>query len=144
VSYTRSSSSSNEHTVHTTNESRWFILSGFIFYTLLALFLAIGFMGWAFLVYGFWFWDLVQRWFAEYAVTNRRVVFRRGVIRRVVREIDLRGVEGVDLHQTILGRILGYGTVWVRGRGGVSIEFPRIGGAVLFKKLLQETIDSRV
>jgi uncharacterized membrane protein YdbT with pleckstrin-like domain len=143
MSYTRSSSSVNEQVIHTTNESRWFILSGFVFYTVLVLFLAVGFEGWAFLLYGFWIWDLVQRWFAEYCITNRRVVFRRGVIRRVVREMDLRAVEGVDLHQTVLGRILGYGTVWVRGRGSVSVEFPRIGGAVRFKRLLQESLDNR-
>jgi uncharacterized membrane protein YdbT with pleckstrin-like domain len=143
MSYTRSSSAVNEQVIHRTNESGWFVFSGFVFYTLLILFLAVGFEGWAFLLYGFWIKNLVQRWFTEYCVTNRRVVSRRGVIRRVVRELDLRAVEGVDLHQTVIGRILGYGTVWVRGRGGVSVEFSRIGGAVKFKRLLQESLDSR-
>lgn len=143
MSYTVNSSSSGERVLAWANESRWFIFSGWIFYTVLILFLAIGFGGITVLLYVFWIWDLIQRWFAEYAVTDRRIVFRRGVIRRVVREISVTGVEGVDLSQTVLGRLLGYGTVWVRGRGGIVVEFPRIGGAVKFKTLVQESIDKR-
>lgn len=143
MSYTRSSAASGETVKYLASESRWYVLSGFLFYSILFLVLAIGFSGWAFAVYVFWIWDCVNRWFIEYAVTDRRVVLRRGIVTRSVREVDLASIEGVDLYQSFWARIFGTGSVSVRGRGVGAVDFVRVGGAVAFKKVLQETIDSR-
>src|SRR5262249_12487625 len=60
----------------------------------------------------------IARWTTEIAVTNRRVIFKHGVIRRDTIEIKMPQVESVDVRQSILGRLLNYGTVLVRGTGG--------------------------
>lgn len=53
----------------------------------------------------------------EIAVTSRRIVFKRGLIGRDTIEINFNRIEGLDVKQTVLGRILNFGTVVVRGTG---------------------------
>jgi uncharacterized membrane protein YdbT with pleckstrin-like domain len=58
-----------------------------------------------------------HRWTTETDVTNLRVVHKTGFIKRRTFEMSLDKVESVDVDQTILGRILNYGNVTVRGVG---------------------------
>jgi uncharacterized membrane protein YdbT with pleckstrin-like domain len=62
---------------------------------------------------GAWFY----RWTTETDVTNLRVVHKTGFIKRRTFEMSLDKVESVDVNQSILGRILNYGDVTVRGVG---------------------------
>ncbi len=54
----------------------------------------------------------------EFVVTDKRVIYKRGWISRRTEEINITKVESVDVDQDVPGRILGYGTVSVRGTGG--------------------------
>ena len=58
-----------------------------------------------------------RRWTTEMAVTDRRIIFKRGFIRRHTIEIHMDKVESVDVEQTILGRLLSYGDITIRGTG---------------------------
>ncbi len=58
-----------------------------------------------------------RRWTTEVAVTDRRVVLKRGFIRRHTLEMNMQKVESVDVDQTQLGRLFDYGTVTIRGTG---------------------------
>jgi uncharacterized membrane protein YdbT with pleckstrin-like domain len=58
-----------------------------------------------------------HRWTTETDVTNMRVVHKTGFIKRRTFEMSLDKVESVDVNQSILGRILNYGSVTVRGVG---------------------------
>jgi uncharacterized membrane protein YdbT with pleckstrin-like domain len=58
-----------------------------------------------------------HRWTTETDVTNMRVVHKSGFIKRRTFEMSLDKVESVDVNQSILGRILNYGSVTVRGVG---------------------------
>ncbi len=58
-----------------------------------------------------------RQWTTEIAVTDRRVILKRGFIRRQTTEINNDKVESVEVHQSVLGRLLGYGTVTIRGTG---------------------------
>ena len=58
-----------------------------------------------------------HRWTTETDVTNLRVVHKTGFIKRQTFEMSLDKVESVDVNQSILGRILNYGNVTVRGVG---------------------------
>ena len=58
-----------------------------------------------------------KRWTTEIAVTDRRIIYKRGFIRRHTIEMNMDKVESVDVNQSLLGRILGYGDVLVRGTG---------------------------
>ncbi len=58
-----------------------------------------------------------HRWTTETDVTNLRVVHKTGFITRKTFEMSLDKVESVDVNQSILGRLLNYGSVTVRGVG---------------------------
>ena len=63
----------------------------------------------------------VKRATTELAVTDHRVIFKRGVISRYTIEMARSKVESVDVVQSIAGRVFNYGTILVRGTGG-SLE----------------------
>jgi uncharacterized membrane protein YdbT with pleckstrin-like domain len=58
-----------------------------------------------------------RRWTTEVVVTDRRVVLKRGFIRRHTAEMNMQKVESVDVDQTQLGRLFNYGTVTIKGTG---------------------------
>lgn len=58
-----------------------------------------------------------RRWTTEIAVTSKRVIYKRGFIRRRTMEMNIDKVESVDVAQSVLGRILDFGTITVRGIG---------------------------
>jgi len=62
---------------------------------------------------GAWF----RRQMTELSVTNHRVIYKTGFIRRHTVEMNMDKVETVNVDQTILGRILDYGTIHVLGTG---------------------------
>jgi uncharacterized membrane protein YdbT with pleckstrin-like domain len=65
-----------------------------------------------------------RRWTTEIAVTDRRVILKRGFIRRATMEMNLAKVESVDVDQTLSGRLFNYGNVTIRGTGS-SFEILR-------------------
>lgn len=77
---------------------------------------------------------------SEFAITNKRVMVKVGFIRRHSLETLLTKVEGVQVKQGILGRILGYGTIVVIGTGGSKEPFPKISAPLEFRKQVQEQI----
>jgi uncharacterized membrane protein YdbT with pleckstrin-like domain len=68
---------------------------------------------------------LIREWFGwwttEVAVTNLRVIYKTGLIKRRTNEMNMDKVESVQVDQSILGRILDYGTVTIVGTG-VGLE----------------------
>lgn len=75
---------------------------------------------------------------SEFAVTNRRVIIKTGLVSRKTIETLLTKVEGVQVDQDILGRILNYGTLTVTGTGGTHEPFKRIRHPLEFRKQVQE------
>jgi uncharacterized membrane protein YdbT with pleckstrin-like domain len=60
----------------------------------------------------------IRRWTTEIAVTSKRVIYKTGLIRRLTSEISVDKIETVLVDQSVIGRILNFGTVIVRGTGG--------------------------
>jgi uncharacterized membrane protein YdbT with pleckstrin-like domain len=60
---------------------------------------------------------LIVRATTEFAVTDRRVIVKRGIISLHTVEMNEDKVESVDVDQGILGRLLGYGRVTIHGVG---------------------------
>jgi uncharacterized membrane protein YdbT with pleckstrin-like domain len=57
------------------------------------------------------------RWNTEIAVTDRRVIYVRGFFARKSVEVHMNQIESVDVDQTLLGRLFGYGDVTIHGTG---------------------------
>ena|SRR5712691_2797085 len=89
-----------------------------IIWVLSAVLLAAGFLS----LFRAWF----RRWTTEIAVTNRRVIYKRGFIRRYTVEMHMDKVESIDVDQTVLGRLLDYGDVIVRGTGASFEPLPMV------------------
>jgi uncharacterized membrane protein YdbT with pleckstrin-like domain len=75
----------------------------------------------------------IRRSTTELAVTDRRVIYKTGIFQRHSMEMNTSKVETVGVNQSILGRILGYGTVMVRGTGGSFEPIPFIGDPLTFR-----------
>ena len=80
-----------------------------------------------------WLRGFLRRCGTELAVTNRRVIFKRGLIRRHTIEMNMSKVESVDVDQSITGRIFGYGTVTIRGTGGGIEPLRNISDPLTFR-----------
>ena len=68
----------------------------------------------------------LEKWTTERALTNRRLILKRGFIRRKTEEISFNRVEEVNLSQSILQRILGSGDIKVTGTGAGEIMLKNI------------------
>ena len=77
---------------------------------------------------------------AEFAVTNKRVILKTGFIQKKTAEMFLNKVESVGVDQSILGRMMGYGTIVIRGTGGTLEPFDRISAPLEFRRQIQEQI----
>jgi uncharacterized membrane protein YdbT with pleckstrin-like domain len=63
---------------------------------------------------------LFAQWYAiSFTLTPRAMVFRRGLVVRSCRVIALETLQDVTTHQSILGRLFGYGNVELSMASGV-------------------------
>jgi uncharacterized membrane protein YdbT with pleckstrin-like domain len=77
----------------------------------------------------------------DFAVTNKRVIAKRGFIRRRAIEILLQKVESVAVQQGILGRLLDYGTVTVVGTGGTREGFPALQAPLALRTQINQMVE---
>jgi uncharacterized membrane protein YdbT with pleckstrin-like domain len=73
---------------------------------------------------------LFERWITELSVTNHRVIYKRGFIRRHTVEMNMDKVETVNVDQSIMGRLLGFGTIHVLGTGQGIESLARIASPI--------------
>jgi uncharacterized membrane protein YdbT with pleckstrin-like domain len=78
----------------------------------------------------------------EMAVTNRRVLIKTGFLSRKSYEILLTKIESIGIEEGILGRLLGYGSVVVRGTGGTPETFHKISHPSEFRRHVQGQVDA--
>lgn len=85
---------------------------------------------------------LIERAASEFAVTNRRVMIKVGLIQRRTLELNLSKVESIEVEQSFWGRILGFGSIEVIGTGGTRERFDHIGAPLEFRKAVHEAAES--
>lgn len=83
-------------------------------------------------------YPILARWSDEFVVTNKRIIIKTGIISRKTFEMNLNKIETVNVDQSIMGRMFGYGTITVVGTGGTKEEFPDIAKPTEFRKRFQE------
>ena len=79
----------------------------------------------------------LQLRFTEQGVTNKRVILKRGVIGRKTEEMKVTSIETVEIDQGVLGRIFGYGSVKVTGRGISDVVFKGVADPMAVKRQIE-------
>ncbi|HZZ20363.1 MAG TPA: PH domain-containing protein, partial [Opitutaceae bacterium] len=86
-------------------------------------------------------WGACRRASAEFAVTNKRVVVKKGLLRNHSTETLLRQIEGITVDQGIIGRIFNYGTIVIEGTGTDKVPYPQIADPMGLRLSVLEQID---
>jgi len=81
--------------------------------------------------------NLITYLTTEYGITSTRVISKEGLIRRDIEEISLSSIESINVTQSIIGRILNYGTIVISGRGISKVIFKDIDKVVEIRKLIK-------
>lgn len=77
----------------------------------------------------------------QFILTTKRVIVKKGIIERKVRELMLRKCEGIQVEQSIMGRIFNYGTLLVT-TGEATNHYKMIKDPVTFSTRINEQIDA--
>ncbi len=77
----------------------------------------------------------------EMTVTNKRVFVKVGLAARRTVELLLSRVESIGVEESVMGRMLGYGSVIVHGTGGTPEVFNRIAHPLEFRTQVQQQIE---
>ena len=85
------------------------------------------------------FWAISLYGGRQYVVTTNRLIFKRGIINRNSHELLLKKCEGVQVDQSIPGRIFDYGTVVVT-TGEVTNSYKYISHPLRFTTKIHEQI----
>jgi uncharacterized membrane protein YdbT with pleckstrin-like domain len=83
----------------------------------------------------------VRRSATEMAVTNKRVIIKVGFLTKRTIELFLSKVESVEVEQTFSGRMMGYGSITVRGTGGTHEPFSYVADPLEFRRQVQHQIE---
>lgn len=86
---------------------------------------------------------LVRRQSSDFAVTNKRVMMKVGVFSTRSVELLLGKVEAITVHQSLGGRIFGYGDIVVTGSGGTEESFSSIQSPLALRRAVQSVTDAR-
>ncbi len=74
----------------------------------------------------------------EIAITSNRLVYKRGLVARHVGEMSIDRIEGVNVLQTILGRLFNYGRLAIRGMGIGEVVLPPIEDPITFRQAIEK------
>jgi hypothetical protein len=155
--YTAATLQPNERPLHQTT-IHWMALSGSVIGAALSLIVIVPIAMFASWRDFYWAWLLlviptgillsaaVTVKTSELVITDRRVLIKVGFIQRHTFEMFISKIESVAVYQSMLGRLLNYGTVEIRGTGGSSESFATIAAPLPFRdaiQLVQSTSERR-
>ena len=84
---------------------------------------------------------ILRRNATEIAVTNKRVLIKTGFLSRRTIELLISKIESIGVDESPSGRILGFGTVIVRGTGGTPESFDRIAHPLEFRRRVHTQVE---
>ena len=85
----------------------------------------------------------LQRRCSEFAVTNKRVIIKLGVLSTRSIELLLTKIEAIAVTQSLAGRMLGYGEIVVTGSGGTTEDFAGIQAPLEFRQAVQAATENK-
>ena len=77
--------------------------------------------------------ELFQWLITEIAVTNRRVIYKKGLVRLHTNEMNMDKVESVQVNQSVLGRMFDFGTVRILGTGEGFEALQTVAGPIALR-----------
>ncbi len=96
--------------------------------------------------FGIWLIPAIIFWLGwkctEQGVTNKRIITKHGIISRKTDELKLKAIESVFIRQGIIGRILGFGTVTVTGRGQGDVNLSWMADPMRVKREIENAQDA--
>lgn len=82
----------------------------------------------------------IERACADFVVTNKRVIFKTGLLRRDIVDLQLSKAEAIAFKESLWGRMLNFGSLIVTTGGATNI-YPWIHDPLSFRKAISEEID---
>ncbi len=73
----------------------------------------------------------------ERAITNRRIVYKKGFFNTKTEEMQIRSIETVEFNQSIFGKLLGYGKIKATGRGVSDVSLNKSPNPYDVKKAIE-------
>lgn len=129
MSYIQKSLSDGEN-IHKVFEHHWFVKGIVGLHFLLTV-----------LTFGLWLPVAVYvmlKWNAtEQAVTNKRVVVKKGIMSTKTDEMRLNAIEAIAISQSVAGRIFGYGVVTITGRGAGDVTLRWVKDPMTVKREIE-------
>jgi uncharacterized membrane protein YdbT with pleckstrin-like domain len=80
---------------------------------------------------------------SEFSVTNRRVMIKTGLLSTKSWELLLPKIEGIQVQQSLAGRLNDFGSIIVTGTGGSRDVFEGIAHPFEFRQAIDEQIERR-
>ncbi len=93
------------------------------------------------IVLGFTFMEVLRIRSIEMACTNKRVIQKRGILKRNADELQVSKIEALEIKQSVWGRILGYGDVNFSGTGTSFATFKMVKQPLLVKSLAADILE---
>lgn len=78
--------------------------------------------------------------FTEFALTDKRVIGKAGLIKRSSLELVLGKIESIRVNQSLVGRLLDYGTLIISGSGGTHQMIPYIAEPMKMKQTINSIL----
>jgi membrane protein YdbS with pleckstrin-like domain len=82
--------------------------------------------------------SMIPIWTTEIAVTNHRLIVKRGSLSRSTDELQLKAIEQVNFQQGFLGRLFDFGRVDVHGTGLDDLQIPAVAAPLGFLKAIED------
>ncbi len=82
-------------------------------------------------------WEWLKLRSIEQGVTNKRVIYKEGIVSRRSEEMKISSVETVEIIQGVMGRMLGFGMVKVTGRGISDLQFKNVNDPMDVKRKIE-------
>ncbi len=82
-------------------------------------------------------WEYLKLRSIEQGITNKRAILKTGIISRKSEEMKMSSIETVEIIQGVIGRMLGFGSIKVTGRGISDLVYKNIDNPMEVKKSIE-------
>ena len=86
-------------------------------------------------------YNFLKLYTTERVITNKRVIYKTGIISIRTEELKNNKIESVEIKQTILGRLLDYGTIEISGTGTSKVYFDNVDSPSAVKSEIDDIIE---